>query len=296
VGVNEVLHTGNEQLFAVFFHDLTGQRRAAKLQLEKAKAELLLLNMLPEDIAFRLKEDKKQIADHFPNCAILFADIVGFTAMTSNMCPVEVVTILNKLFSMFDVLVDKYDLNKVKTIGDCYMVTSHPDSDTNEVEIKHICCMGIDMIKAVALYNSDHPGYNLSLRVGINTGPVVAGVVGTKRFLYDLWGDAVNLASRMESTGQPGKIHVTRAVIDHVGADFTYESRGITHIKGKGAMETFFLLGQREGASPRPLTRVPRRVMRRRSQLVESLQTLKSSRNILDTKINEIESQVNDKI
>lgn len=146
--------------------------------------------------------------------AILFADIVGFTTMSSTLSPVTLVGMLNELFSSFDDLVEKYDLNKVKTIGDCYMVTSRPDiegRDNQRIECSEVCNSGMDILAVLTAFNEKRPNFPLNLRVGINAGPVVAGVVGTQRFFYDIWGDAVNIASRMELTGLPGKIQVGRA-------------------------------------------------------------------------------------
>jgi class 3 adenylate cyclase len=167
---------------------------------------------------------------------------------------------LNDLFSMFDEVVDKYGLNKVKTIGDCYMVTSVPaimvDDETEHCRV--MCHFGLDMIATLHKYNSEGRDRKLDLRVGINCGPVVAGVVGTKRFLYDLWGDAVNLASRMESTGIPGRIQTTGHVAELAKDDFNFERRGMVHIKGKGEMETHFLTDRKKPYIPVPMAPIRR--------------------------------------
>jgi class 3 adenylate cyclase len=174
---------------------------------------------------------------------------------------------LNDLFSMFDEVVDKYGLNKVKTIGDCYMVTSVPAIviDDEAEHCRVMCHFGLDMIAALHKYNSEGRGRKLDLRVGINCGPVVAGVVGTKRFLYDLWGDAVNLASRMESTGIPGKIQTTGHVAELAKDDFNFERRGMVHVKGKGEMETHFLTDRKKPYKAIPMEsirRMPRMTIR----------------------------------
>lgn len=249
LGLTQVEGPEGAPMFAAFLQDLTNQKKMIEVEIEKTAAEVLLLNVLPREIAFRLKEDPSHIADHHKSATILFADIVGFTSRSSLMSPMEVVQMLNDIFSMFDDLVEKYDLNKVKTIGDCYMVTSVPAVEHEENECSRVCHFALDMMEAIIFYNEVNPGEKLSMRVGINAGPVVAGVVGTKRFLYDLWGDAVNTASRMESTGVPGKIQVTKDIVDLVGDCFNFESRGLVHVKGKGEMETSFLTGRKSRRS-----------------------------------------------
>jgi len=240
-------------MVVAFLQDLTHQKRAFELEVEKRAAEELLLNMLPEEIAYRLQSaPSDHIADHHERATVLFADIVGFTSMSSRMLPVDVVRMLNDLFTRFDVLVDRYRLNKIKTIGDCYMVTSIPGKQEDSSSCAAVCHFAFDMIEELRRYNDDvHSEMSatpLDLRLGINTGPVVAGVVGTKRFLYDIWGDAVNLASRMESTGVPGRIQVTKDVVDLVPAEeFRIQSRGEIQVKGKGVMETFFLVERHGG-------------------------------------------------
>jgi len=226
------------------------------MQIEKAATENLLLNVLPENVASRLKGDpsKCHIADSFSCTTILFADIVGFTEMSGRVSPKKLIQILNDLFSRFDDLVDKYNLNKVKTIGDAYMVTSIPSYDHNADDAPSVCAFALEMIEALKSFNID-TGNDLDLRIGINTGPVVAGIVGRKRFLYDLWGDAVNVASRMESTGIPGKIQVTRHVVDHADNAFEFTFRGTVKVKGKGDMQTYIL----QKSKPRNVASNPRR-------------------------------------
>jgi adenylate cyclase len=216
------------------------------LRIEQDKAESLLLNILPRSIAAKLKEQPHAIADQFSAASILFADVVDFTPRTELLPPAEVVGMLDYLFGHFDTLVERYELEKIKTIGDCYMVaagipTPRPD------HARALALLALDMLDAVR--SRDAVGdLGLELRVGINSGPVVAGVIGRKRFLYDLWGDAVNTASRMESHGTPGRIQIGRATYELLRDEFVCEARGIVAIKGKGEMETWYLVGLRRSA------------------------------------------------
>ena len=181
----------------------------AGLREEQARAESLLLNILPRSIADRLKADTRTIADQFSSASILFADVVDFTPLAERLPPAEVVGMLDHLFSHFDVLAERYGVEKIKTIGDCYMVAAGVPSPRPD-HARALAPMALDM--QAAMRSVDEVGHlGLELRVGINSGPVVAGVIGRKRFLYDLWGDAVNTASRMESHGTPGRIQITRA-------------------------------------------------------------------------------------
>ena len=226
------------------------QRRnaLAALRVEQQKAENLLLNILPRSIADKLKDNTQTIADQFASASILFADVVDFTPLSERLPPAGVVGILDHLFSHFDTLAERYGLEKIKTIGDCYMVaagvpTPRPD------HAKALALMALDMLDA--MHSSDEVGHlGLELRVGINSGPVVAGVIGRKRFLYDLWGDAVNTASRMESHGTTGRIQITRATYELIADEFECESRGTIKVKGKGEMEAWYLVGRRSGRVP----------------------------------------------
>jgi adenylate cyclase len=217
----------------------------AALRTEQDKAENLLLNILPRSIADKLKASSATIADQFAAASILFADVVDFTPFSQALAPAEVVGILDHLFSHFDVLAERYGLEKIKTIGDCYMVAAGvptPRADHAEA----LAQMALDMREAMR--SQDEVGHlGLELRIGINSGPVVAGVIGRKRFLYDLWGDAVNTASRMESQGTPGQIQVTRATYELLRDDFVLERRGTVSVKGKGEMETWYLVEARDG-------------------------------------------------
>jgi adenylate cyclase len=236
----------NSTLTVAFLRDITKEKEALELAVQKRAAEELLLNVLPEEVAHRLKEDPKHIADNFQTATILFADIVGFTEMSSGMEAADVVSMLNDLFSRFDARLETYRLNKIKTIGDCYMICSVPNGGKDpELMCKAVCHFALDMIDLLDQYNEDHADEMekpLSVRIGMDCGPIVAGVIGTKRFLYDVWGHPVNVASRMESTGQPRRIQVTKKIVESVPDDeFTFTSRGAIQVKGIGEMATFFL-------------------------------------------------------
>jgi guanylate cyclase len=228
-------------LLAVF----ASQRRdaLAALRLEQAKAENLLLNILPRSIADKLKAQTQPIADQFGSASILFADVVDFTPWSERLPPAEVVGYLDHLFSHFDGLADRYGLEKIKTIGDCYMVAAGVPTPRSD-HARALALMALDMLDAMS---SDAPmGHlGLDLRIGINSGPVVAGVIGRKRFLYDLWGDAVNTASRMESHGTPKRIQITRSTYELLGDEFECEPRGTIVVKGKGEVEAWYLVGPR---------------------------------------------------
>jgi len=207
---------------------------------ERERSESLLLNILPKDIVSILKRESRTIADHFDGASILFADVVDFTPMSEKMSPTELVDMLNEIFSYFDDLVDKYDVEKIKTIGDCYMVASgvpRPRPDHAHV----LARLALDMREFVNQRTFGQ--HKVSLRIGINSGPVVAGVIGRKKFIYDLWGDAVNTASRMESHGSNGTIQITRATYELIKSDFVCEPRGTLYVKGKGEMEAWQIHG-----------------------------------------------------
>jgi adenylate cyclase len=221
------------------------QRNAAltALRVEQEKSELLLMNILPGSIAERLKAATQTIADHFASASILFADVVDFTPLAQRLPPAEVVGILDQLFSRFDALVERHGLEKIKTIGDCYMAAAGvPIPRTDHA--RRAALLALDMRDAVA--TSAVAGQSgVELRIGINSGPVVAGVIGTKRFLYDLWGDAVNTASRMESQSTAGEIQITRATYELLKDEFVCRRRGTILVKGKGRMETWYLVRPR---------------------------------------------------
>jgi guanylate cyclase len=229
------------------------QRRnaLAALREEQARSESLLLNILPRPIADKLKAETQTIADQFGSASILFADVVDFTPVTEHLPPGEVVSMLDHLFSHFDVLAERYGVEKIKTIGDCYMVAAGVPSPRLD-HARALALMALDM--QAAMRSIDEVGHlGLELRVGINSGPVVAGVIGRKRFLYDLWGDAVNTASRMESHGVSGRIQITRATKELLEDEFVCEPRGTVPIKGKGEMETWYVVGRRASAALSPI-------------------------------------------
>lgn len=211
-----------------------------KVRNEQERAEKLLLNVLPKAIAEELKEKQGLIANSYPEVSVIFADIVGFTQISSGMKPEAVVRILNEIFSYFDVLAEKYRLEKIKTIGDAYMaVAGLPAPDQyHSLLAAH---MAWDMKALLSRLRLGKSGTKLSMRIGINTGPVVAGVIGTKKFIYDIWGDAVNLASRMESQGLPNEIQITESTAKLIQSDFELETRGEIEIKGKGKIKTFLV-------------------------------------------------------
>jgi adenylate cyclase len=218
-------------------------RALAALRVEQEKSELLLTNILPRSIAERLKAASQAIADHFDSASILFADVVDFTPLAQRLAPAEVVGILDQLFSHFDTLVERHGLEKIKTIGDCYMAAAGvPDPSPDHA--RRAALLALDMREAVAT-SVVGDGIELELRIGINSGPVIAGVIGSKRFLYDLWGDAVNTASRMESQSTSGEIQITRATYELLKDEFVCRRRGTIQVKGKGEMETWYLEGAR---------------------------------------------------
>ncbi len=223
------------------------RERTAELSKEQEKSEKLLLNILPKVIAKQLKNGERSIASAIENVTILFADIVGFTPISAQIPPIQLVNLLNQIFSSFDQLAEENGLEKIKTIGDAYMVVGGlplPKAD----HASAIANMALDMQGVMKQFKSesilhDIPGREqLKIRIGINTGSVVAGVIGIKKFIYDLWGDAVNIASRMESSGEAGKIQVTEATYELLKDQYQFESRGMISVKGRGKMKTYWLL------------------------------------------------------
>lgn len=214
------------------------------LRYQQECTEELLLNILPSPIAQRLKRAESTIADNFADVTVLFADLVNFTEISAAIPPTRLVDLLNKIFSEFDHLAEKHSLEKIKTIGDAYMVvgglpTTRPD------HAEAIAEMALDMQQKITRFKGVN-GEPFRLRIGINTGPVIAGVIGTKKFTYDLWGDTVNVASRMESHGVAGCIQVTDTTYERLQDKYVFEQRGLTSIKGKGDMMTYWLLGKKD--------------------------------------------------
>jgi adenylate cyclase len=226
---------------------------------EQARSEQLLLGILPKSIADRLKHrgelfgdrviNDEDLVDSFPTATILFADLVNFTQLSSCRSAIALIGLLNQIFSAFDKLAEHHGLEKIKTIGDAYMVVGGVPI-AREDHADAIAHMALDMLEAIDQFNQTQ-GENLSLRIGISTGPVVAGVIGTKKFSYDLWGDAVNTASRMESQGLPDRIQISEATRELLADRFYLEARGPIEVKGKGQMHVYFLNGARS-TSKRP--------------------------------------------
>ncbi len=214
-----------------------------RLQEEQEKSERLLLSILPKSVAEQLKQSSSTIADTFPEATVLFADIVGFTQLSTQRSAIEIVTLLNKIFSAFDQLADLHGLEKIKTIGDAYMVVGGLPTP-NEFHAAAIASMALDMQGAIDDFNQE-TGESFRMRIGISTGPVVAGVIGTRKFIYDLWGDTVNMASRMESQGLAGCIQVTASTYDRLFDKYQFEERGAIEVRGKGEMITYWLKGKK---------------------------------------------------
>lgn len=223
------------------------QEQARALAEERHHSEKLLHNILPAIIAERLQKGESLIAETYPEVTVLFADIVGFTKLAAQLGPRETVTMLNEVFGRFDELVVKYKLEKIKTIGDCYMVVGGVP-DRSPTHCQQVARFSLAALRSFEEYAAafSHP---LRIRVGMHTGTVVAGIVGTQKFAYDLWGDVVNVASRYETTGTPNKIHVSDAVRVRLEDDFLFEDAGEVNLKGKGMMRSWFLVGDKEGAA-----------------------------------------------
>lgn len=226
------------------FRDITQRLQAEEaLRHQQEKTERLLLNILPEPIADRLKQQPSTIAEDFAEVTVLFADIVGFTQLASYLSPIQLVSLLNEIFSAFDRLTEKYGLEKIKTIGDAYMVVGGmPVRRADHAQA--IAEMALDMQAEIARFNAKN-NLAFSIRTGIHSGPVVAGVIGIKKFIYDLWGDTVNTASRMESHGLAGRIQVSDATYKLLREQYLLSKRGAIQVKGKGEMTTYFLFGRK---------------------------------------------------
>ena len=207
------------------------------------RAEILLLNILPKEISEALKAEQRTIADQYTSVSILFADVVGFTPMAAKLTPMELVDLLDQVFLCFDGLVERYDLEKIKTIGDCYMVASGVPRG-REDHATALVDLALDMQAAVA--GTRFGGRQLALRIGINSGPVVAGIIGRKKFTYDLWGESVNLASRMESHGRTRCIQITRSTHELIKDAFYCDAAGLIEVKSVGQMEVWHVLGRKK--------------------------------------------------
>jgi class 3 adenylate cyclase len=214
-----------------------------QLQIEREKSEILLRSILPEPIAERLKQGEHTIVDQFEDVTVLFADLVGFSRLAARLTPQELVQTLNEIFTEFDRLAVEHGLEKIKTIGDAYMVVGGlpMPSDNHPMAV---ASMALAIQRFIQEYNLKH-GSELNIRIGLHTGPVIAGIIGRNKFTYDLWGDTVNVASRMESQGQPGAIQLTIVTAERIRSEFHFEPRGVIDVKGKGEMSTFLLLGRK---------------------------------------------------
>ncbi len=230
--------------FEGIVHDITERRRMEmELRLQRQQADRLLVNILPYQIANRLKMGTKTIAESFEDVTVLFADLVEFTAASVQMVPKELVELLNEIFSTFDRLAEKHGLEKIKTIGDAYMAAAGlPVPRLDHMDA--VAQMALEMQQAIAQFKRPNQ-QPFQLRIGISSGPVIAGVIGVRKFAYDLWGDTVNVASRMESTGIANRIQVTPEIYDHLRNRYTFEHRGPILVKGRGQMESYWLTGRK---------------------------------------------------
>jgi class 3 adenylate cyclase len=220
------------------------EQRNLALAQERDHSERLLQNILPVLIADRLKKGEATIADTYPEVTVLFADIAGFTELTARNSPRQIVDMLNAIFGLFDQLAKDHHLEKIKTIGDCYMLVGGVP-DRSPTHCQQVADFAIAALAGLSDYAS-RLREPIQIRIGMHTGTVVAGIVGTQKFSFDLWGDVVNLASRLESTGVPGRIHVSDAVHGRLQDDYCFEARGEIELKGRGAIRTWFLLGLKE--------------------------------------------------
>jgi class 3 adenylate cyclase len=230
-----------------YFHGIALEEANTEIEKEREKSERLLLNILPESISERLKTKQESIADGFEEATVLFADVVNFTPFSETLMPEELVKFLNQVFSKFDELVEARGLEKIKTIGDAYMVASGLP-EPREDHAQAMAELALEMAESVGKFEYTD-GRPLEMRIGINSGPVVAGVIGVKKFIYDLWGDTVNTASRMESHGLGGQIQVTRTTYEKLEDEFVLEPRGTIEVKGKGELETWLLKGKKDAGA-----------------------------------------------
>jgi adenylate cyclase len=219
---------------------------AQLLHEERERSDLLLLNILPEPIADRLKHHPGVIAEHYDHVTVMFADILNFTLLSALISPGEVVALLNEVFSAFDQLAERHGLEKIKTIGDAYMAASGLPTPRSD-HATAAAAMALDMQAALVALNAGR-SMPLQIRIGLHSGPVVAGVIGTKKFIYDLWGDTVNIASRMESHSAADTVQITRATYELIHDKFTCQPQGRITVKGKGEMEVWYL----SAAAPQP--------------------------------------------
>ncbi|HEX2626521.1 MAG TPA: adenylate/guanylate cyclase domain-containing protein [Candidatus Limnocylindrales bacterium] len=219
-------------------------RLLADLETEKARSQRLLLNVLPQRIVDRLNAGETEIADRHEDTTVLFSDFVGFTGIASTLPAAELVEELNALFRAFDAACEANGIEKIKTVGDAYLAVGgiSGNADDGMAGVAETALAMLDAVDGGVASRADW-----RIRIGIHAGPIVAGIVGVSKFAYDVWGDTVNVASRLETTSEPGRIHVSNLVAARLADRFTFEPRGSVDLKGKGAMETSFLLGRRPG-------------------------------------------------
>jgi class 3 adenylate cyclase len=219
-----------------------------ELAREQEASEQLLLNILPESVVARLKREQSAIAEGFLEATVLFVDLVGFTTLSAKLAPGKLVEMLNEIFSKLDALTEKHGLEKIKTIGDAYMAVAGVPTPRKD-HASAVASMALEL-RELARAFATPTGEPIQIRIGINSGPVVAGVIGTKKFSYDLWGDTVNTAARMEAYAEPGTIQVTERTYERLRTQFLFEPRGTIEVKGKGEMKTYTLLGPRTSLRP----------------------------------------------
>lgn len=239
------------------------QQEKERLQIEQEKSERLLLNILPKSIAERLKRGEHAIAERYASVTVLFADVVDFINLANYTDPHDLVALLNDLFSRFDHIADHHGLEKIKTIGDSYLVVGGLP-EPHQAHAGNVAAMALEMLAALREFNQAR-GINLSIRIGINSGPVVAGVIGRRKFAYDLWGATVNLAHRMQSSGLPNRISISAATRDLLDGKYLLTERGTIHCKGLGEIQSYLLEDEKSAGSP-PVIRASPAKARRKEQ------------------------------
>jgi class 3 adenylate cyclase len=210
-----------------------------QIEEERARSDSLLLNILPKPIADRLRNGETHIVNSFDEVTVMFADLVGFTALSTQIEPTKLVFFLGQIFSAFDELADRHGIEKIKTIGDSYMAVAGLPLPHHD-HASAVARMALDMHEVIEKFSRQSEGI-LKVRIGICTGPVIAGIIGQNKFIYDLWGDTVNTASRMESHGVPGRTQAAATTYEVLRDRFQFEERGVIEVKGKGSMNTYFL-------------------------------------------------------